>query len=70
MTDSIKKETHISALDEFGSDPSSASANSLVEEDSDCQGDGSEEGECKKGAWTVEEDKELSRLIDVSKTQA
>ena len=53
------------ACTEFGTEPSSASTEDNVEDNSDLQADNSEEGECRKGTWTLEEDRELSRLIEV-----
>lgn len=60
------REGHLWAEDY--TEPSSASTEYNIEDNSDCHLDGSEEGECKKGAWTTEEDRELSRLIEVSRT--
>ena len=50
---------------ELGTEPSSASTEDNVEDNSEHQADNSEEGECRKGTWTLEEDRELSRLIEV-----
>lgn len=54
------------AWTEVCTEPSSASTEDNVDDRSEHQADNSEEGECRKGTWTVEEDKELSRLIEVS----
>ena len=53
------------AWTEVGTEPSSASTEDNVEDNLEHQADISEEGECRKGTWTLEEDRELSRLIEV-----
>lgn len=52
-------------LAEVLTDPSSVSTDCNVEETSEGHADGPDDLDCKKGAWTAEEDKELSRLIEV-----
>ena len=47
-------------------EPSTASTEYILEDVNGAHVDGSDEGECRKGAWTAEEDRELSRLIEVS----
>lgn len=44
----------------------SSTATDWLEDNSEGQTDGSEEWEGRKGGWTAEEDRELSRLIEVT----
>ncbi len=62
--DNMKKKGD-AAWTDLGAEPSSASTEDNVDDSSDPQADISEENEFRKGTWTLEEDRELSRLIEV-----